>query len=179
MFVGITTDWRVVLIGDDVKSAQKENAASAISQWATPRRSLFQDIFGDSAFVEVDKAQAVAEPWRADMPLKHRSDLFSQPAYLAPSLDDLFTPLLEGLVRRIKADDTNIPNHNAVASVDAPMDVDVDDDPVPDKLSQRTSIVDSKQLDALIKVFKLHSVNGMLCHTHFSGLSLNSVIQYL
>lgn len=97
--VAITHSWKVVLIGDSVPSSLEEGlfpkAISANEQ--RQNRTLFQDIFGVSAFEEdlsVDQLSMSAALSRkgVDHPL---SDI---PAFATPSFDTFFDPFLNAFM---------------------------------------------------------------------------------
>ncbi|KAF9486317.1 WD40 repeat-like protein [Pholiota conissans] len=95
--VGITHSWRVVTIGDADQTLHDEGlTARAVNNQQQPqKKTLFQDIFGISAF-------AATSPDTSTTPTLQRKDktheIFDTPAYLAPSLDSLFEPLITTLL---------------------------------------------------------------------------------
>ncbi|KAJ6519978.1 WD40 repeat-like protein [Mycena sanguinolenta] len=100
--VGITYDWKVVVLGENVHVAKEEGSASRelASQPAPQRRTLFQDIFGKSAFGEQTNATpsygaASARPWTG----RDSTGVFEDPAYLMPPLEKLFEPLMSGFLK--------------------------------------------------------------------------------
>lgn len=97
-FIGVTTYWRAVAFGDG-KSFQRENELTARElnlDQRPQKRSLFQDIFGTSAFLQ-DSSDIV--PVSSIPSLYQKSDvrtgdLFDKPTHLLPSLNVLFDPLM-------------------------------------------------------------------------------------
>jgi hypothetical protein len=102
--VGITQSWNSVVLGDRVHLPVDEgSSARGISADMSPhRRNIFQDIFGVSAFQDFPiqaPAPASAAPEDAIGLPKFNTPL-NAPAYLLPPLHTLFTPLVEGLLRK-------------------------------------------------------------------------------
>ncbi|KAF7339337.1 WD40 repeat-like protein [Mycena sanguinolenta] len=100
--VGITYDWKVVVLGENIHVAKEEGSVSReiASQSAPQRRTLFQDIFGKSAFGEQANAvqssgPTTARPWTG----RENTGVFEDPAYLMPPLEKLFEPLMNGFLK--------------------------------------------------------------------------------
>lgn len=109
--VAITHSWKVVLIGDSVPSSADEGLfPKAISPNEQRQdRTLFQDIFGVSAFGEdlhTDQLSvSVALPRKGvDHPL---SDI---PAFATPSFDTFFDPFLDAFMTPRDADNVKEAN---------------------------------------------------------------------
>ncbi|KAF8203796.1 WD40-repeat-containing domain protein [Pholiota molesta] len=96
--VGITHSWRAVTIGDSEQTLTEEGlTAKAMNNHSQQlqRRTLFQDIFGASAFASVSSDT----PQAASLQRKDKiHDVFDTPVYLAPSLDFLFEPLIKSFL---------------------------------------------------------------------------------
>ncbi|RDB29009.1 WD repeat-containing protein 75 [Hypsizygus marmoreus] len=161
LFVGITQEWSVLLFGDGAKLAKEEGsrAIGIASSSAAPRRTLFQDIFGKSAFTGPPilpvSADGTTDVWRG----KGAAELFDCPAYLMPPLEHLFNPFIEDRLRP-RPDDVNAP----IALEDE--DVDMEDEAAEPTLvgGQRARVVDQNEMDSFIDLFRKHSVNHV--HTH-------------
>jgi NET1-associated nuclear protein 1 (U3 small nucleolar RNA-associated protein 17) len=100
--VGVTHDWKVVVLGENIHLAKEEGAVSRelASHAAPQRRTLFQDIFGKSAFGEQTNAAQPApasssRPWTG----REGAGAFEDPAYLLPPLETLFEPLMSGFLK--------------------------------------------------------------------------------
>ena len=101
--VGITHDWRVVVLGDTQLPSRGDNLPTKGLDIAdrSEKRTLFEDIFGSSAF-----ANGNSEPLQSTSTMSShvrkqegsRHELFDKPAYLMPSLDNLFDPLVTSLL---------------------------------------------------------------------------------
>lgn len=96
--VGITHSWRAVTIGDSEQTLTEDGlTAKAMNNHSQQlqRRTLFQDIFGASAFASVSSDT----PQTASLQRKDKiHDVFDTPAYLAPSFDFLFEPLIKSFL---------------------------------------------------------------------------------
>jgi NET1-associated nuclear protein 1 (U3 small nucleolar RNA-associated protein 17) len=91
--VAITQSWKIVLIGDSVPSSTDEGLSpKAISpNEQRQNRTLFQDLFGASAFEE----DLPVDPPSTSVALSRKGTLLSDiPAYASPSFDTFFDPLL-------------------------------------------------------------------------------------
>jgi len=102
--VGITHDWRVVLLGDTQLHSRDDNLPTKGLDIAdrSERRTLFEDIFGSSAFANGDSEslQPISTMSSHIRKLEgSRHELFDKPAYLMSTLDTLFDPLVTSLLR--------------------------------------------------------------------------------
>lgn len=156
-FVAITDKWSVVLLGDDVKPPQEEGATGRGLKGSAPaaKRTLFQDIFGASAFVGVAPPPSVAEKpagWKG----KEVEKIFDAPAYLMPPLDTLFDPLMDDFLTLRKPEDTT-GGDEVHAEEDVEMDGEGDDDPilVGNRL-ERT--VEGGEMAAMVELFMNHAI---------------------
>jgi NET1-associated nuclear protein 1 (U3 small nucleolar RNA-associated protein 17) len=112
--VGITKSWSVVLVGDEVSSPEKSMSSPTGLVLGQPerKRTLFQDIFGTSALVDVSKElpprsqppEAHTQPWTG----KEGAKFFDLPAYLTPPLETLYRPLMEGFLRPRNDNDVDL-----------------------------------------------------------------------
>ncbi|KAI5835962.1 WD40 repeat-like protein [Schizophyllum commune Tattone D] len=94
--VGISDKWDVLFIGDHVKAPEDAGARTQnISTEDTPyRRTLFQEIFGETA---LPTGPALAAPRPTAVAASEVQ--FEEPAYLMPSMDDVFDTLMSPFVR--------------------------------------------------------------------------------
>lgn len=107
-FVGITHQYSVVLVGDDVSTPVDEGSIgkTIISGLASnPRKTLFQDIFGASAFMDLSDFPAAFDSTstqginNATWSRKDAAGLFDAPAYLMPPIGSLFDSAMDGLLK--------------------------------------------------------------------------------
>lgn len=117
---------------------------------------MFQDIFGASAF-----AATATEVTPAPSLLRNDSklpDIFNTPAYLAPSLEFLFDPLVKSMLVARPAE-----VGPSVEEVEEDQDVAMEDEP---SVRASTSAVQSSrmpvpgEMDAFVKLFKHCCMTG-------------------
>ncbi|KAK7695299.1 hypothetical protein QCA50_002489 [Cerrena zonata] len=157
-FVAITDSWSVVLLGDDVKLPQEEGSTGRGLKGSAPsaKRTLFQDIFGASAFVGVAPSPPVIEKpagWKG----KEVEKIFDAPAYLMPPLDTLFEPLMEDFLTLRKLEDTT-EGEDIHAEEDIEMDAEGDDGPilVGNRLERTVS---GGEMAAMVELFMNHAIS--------------------
>ncbi|KAF5385093.1 hypothetical protein D9615_001275 [Tricholomella constricta] len=172
VFVGITYDWRVVLFGDGAKLAKEEGStATEIASSSTPiRRTLFQDIFGYSAFAEPPTVSTSVDGMNRPRSGKAATDVFDSPAYLMPTLEHLFNPLMDGFLKH-RPDDA--PEHVVPEEEE---EVDMEEEPAePVLVGDRSSrVVNQEEMDAFVEFFKKHSVK-CLSTAPVNGRSGNTI----
>ncbi|KAH9942941.1 WD40 repeat-like protein [Amylocystis lapponica] len=150
--VGITHAWSVVVFGDEVTLLEDEGAHArrVDKDGGSRRRTLFQDIFGKSAFADFAPESSTstaapdrAQPWRG----KEVAAIFDAPAYLMPPLEMVFDTVMDGFFTARSAEDAA--ENQDQEDEDAVMDVDEDDAPVvPAPRIER--VVDKTEMDALV-----------------------------
>ncbi|KAJ7492469.1 WD40 repeat-like protein [Mycena latifolia] len=158
--VAITHDWKVVVLGDNIQISKDEGSVSReITTDPSPqRRTLFQDIFGKSAFGEQASVMqppvpaSVARPWTGQA----GTDIFNGAAYLLPPLENLFEPLMNGFLKPRVAETSILP------SVAADRDVDMGGDDELATLARRDAnrVVDQKEMGAMVDLFKKHTLKA-------------------
>jgi len=159
--VGITSIWSIVLLGDHVEAPEAigSSARELGGLHSQQKRTLFQDIFGVSAFADVSNVPTSAV--QSEYPRLHGSQdvasLFEGPAYLMPSLETLFDPVMKTFLNpRIEGED--------VRNVDKPVhslsDEDVDmDQEGPILVTKATpSVIDPSQMEMLVDLFRTTAV---------------------
>jgi NET1-associated nuclear protein 1 (U3 small nucleolar RNA-associated protein 17) len=165
--VGVTQTWSVVLLGDDVHVPRDEGASTKElrSSGVVVPLSIFQDIFGPSAFVDFEETRphtstSVAGPSDA-LASTLRTDyakFFDARAYLMPPLETMFDSLMdEFLTPRIADDAESEEEHgDATRGDDTRMDVDEAAPEAPHTAAPR--IVAKAELDDFIELFQQHAV---------------------
>jgi len=160
-FVGITRDWNVVLFGDGARLIEEGSTAKEIAPISAPsRRSLFQAIFGKSAFDHSQSVQAVP----AERPGHCRTSkdvfgAFDSPTHLMPPLGNLYDLVMEGLLKRRSEtahDGTMVPG-------DDDIEMDEEDAVAVVADARRPRIVSREEVDTFIELFRKHSIQ---CLTH-------------
>jgi NET1-associated nuclear protein 1 (U3 small nucleolar RNA-associated protein 17) len=160
--VGVTNKYSVVLFGDDISAPATEGSrANTIVGGAAlgQRKTLFQDIFGASAFADLSHvpphvdSNSVVPP--SALP---RSDndvpvLLDSPAYLMPPIGSLYEPIMESFLKpRSQEDDIHL-----VEGIEQDEDVEMaeqsDDEPVTVR-GRQERLVDQKEMDLFVKLFQ-------------------------
>ena len=154
-FIAITHQWSVVLIGKNVKLAQEGSTAKEIVQGSShSRRTLFQDIFGQSAFAEPPSPRATLEGQNHSWDKTTAAEILDRPAYLMPPLEHLFEPLINGFLK--------LRSEDPVAEVLPDEDVDMKEEvseTVPVR-TRRSRPVQPEEMNAFVEFFKKQSVKG-------------------
>ncbi|KIP12046.1 hypothetical protein PHLGIDRAFT_399665 [Phlebiopsis gigantea 11061_1 CR5-6] len=169
-FVGITHTWSAVIFGDHIRLAEgEETSARGLAGAASvTTQTLFQDIFGRSAFTDLSARNAnVAVPasqgsaWKG----KEVERIFDTPAYLLPPLGSLFDPLMdEFLTPRTDTDAAPSSGANKYAER---QDVDVDMEGVEGPIlvgNRLERVIDQREMATMIELFKHHGL-------HYSGFA--------
>ena len=165
--VGITDNWDVVVCGDDVHPHAGEGSVARglfTSSQEPSKRTLFQDIWGDSALTGALVDPVVQEKVASTAPRNGQeiADIFGGPAYMIPPLETLFEPIMAHfLTPRPPEDETSrgpgLPGEDAE---DTNMDVDELQADVRLSSIQAERVIDAREMDALIHLFRHHSVKG-------------------
>ncbi|KAJ7161422.1 WD40 repeat-like protein [Mycena crocata] len=157
--VAITHDWKVVVLGDSIQISKDEGAVSReiIADASPQRRTLFQDIFGKSAFGEQASALKSSALTPAARPKpREATGVFDEAAYLAPPLESLFEPLMDGFLK-LRVVDTPDPSSVVPANDDVDMDVD-GFATAAGGIARRA--VDKNEMGAMIDLFKTHTLKA-------------------
>ncbi|KAI0308137.1 WD40 repeat-like protein [Multifurca ochricompacta] len=163
--VGITDKWDVVFIGDGVHPLAGEGSVTrglrAGSQ-ESHKRTLFQDIFGDSALSGAPVLQKQAADARTSRFWngKEITNILDGPAYLIPPLETFFDPLLSHFLtpRPLKDETGNVPGAPG-SEKKVSMDVDEPHDLLV-SAARTKRLVDDPEMEALIELFRRHGVKG-------------------
>lgn len=169
--VAVTQTWSVVLLGDAVRAPADEGAGAkeigSAGASVGPSRTLFQNIFGESAFAALaheqpkasTSAQALAShSWESSSTAK----LLDAPAYLMPPLESLFDSVMDGFLQERPEDDQD--DSAGIAGVaeeedEAEGDMEVEEGPV--IVGTRTDrVVDGREMGMFIELFRKHAVKG-------------------
>jgi len=140
---------------DESLPAQGLNVAGSFR-----KRTLFEDIFGSSAFANGDSESLQSISTMSSQPRKlegnrHR-ELFDKPAYLMPAIDTLFDPLVTSLLRsRISEVDPKIPEAD-----EEDEDVTMIDDTVQQPLfaTRPTRIPNQGEMELFTQLFRTTSI---------------------
>lgn len=153
-----------MLFGDSTSAPVDEGStAKAIVGGSTlgQRKTLFQDIFGASAFADLSNVPStvgsVSTPAASALPWNGNdvTGLLDTPAYLMPPIESLFEPLMDSFLKprpkEKERDDTpnTKPQDEDVEMADQSRDGDF---LVTETRQER--VVDQDEMDAFIKLFK-------------------------
>lgn len=156
--MGIVNNHSVVLFGDDVSAPADEGstAKATVAGAVGARKTLFQDIFGVSAFADPSLGirssvaqQGVALPWSGN----DTSALFDAPAYLMPPIASLYEPLMNGFIKQRSATTKQPDEPNGQLDDDVEMAGQSDDDVIIIG-AQRERVVDDEEMRLFVDLFK-------------------------
>ncbi|KAG9038849.1 hypothetical protein FRB95_014398 [Tulasnella sp. JGI-2019a] len=157
----IAEDGSLVLVGDTVSLPENEGAiemAKTLTKSGATRLSLFEDVFGRSAFRDLE--DQVKDPPRldidaADFGASIDLRLLDGPAYLLPPIETLFSSLMGGILKRSKGEAVN--DNVAEEEVEIAMEVDevdIAEDEQSEVISSRT--LDKAEMDIFVQLFQEH-----------------------
>ena len=152
--VALTQGSKVVILGDDPSISQAKPSPLSLG-FASQKTSIFQDVFGSP--LDLAGPSTVPDP-SAQQPVKPNTkngDAFPFPAYLAPSLSSLSSPLLKdflhvresgsaGQKEKEKADDSDEEMEDDFAGI------------TPESRPSATQLTFS--IDQMAQIFKSHSI---------------------
>ena len=181
--VGITDNWDVVFCGDDVSQLAGESSVARgliASPQGPHKRTLFQDIFGDSALsmVPIDpvaQKKTAATP-KPGIGKEIITNILDGPAYLIPPLETLFEPLMNHFLTPRPPEGLAASGSSIAGDEIDVMDVDEPRDSLLVSNARTERVVEAREMDALIELFRHHSVKGKL---YLGKLLQTSWIAYL
>ncbi|KNZ77003.1 WD repeat-containing protein 75 [Termitomyces sp. J132] len=160
IFVGITRDWDVALLGDSSKQTQKEGsiATGIISSSIPQKRTLFQDIFGKAAFAEIPSTTiSTSETQYTNHGKTMNPNAFAAPAYLMPAFDHIFDQIIGGFLQP-RSDDlrTGLPPDDE--------DVDMEEESAAIAFDGVSSVrvVSQEEMSLLVTLFRDQSIECAL-----------------
>jgi len=159
-FIGVNDLWDVVVFGD-LTMIPKEigESSNRLQLEGSKRKTIFQDIFGSSAFDGSPNEGTVKSLSHTTGGTEGES-IFSGPAYLTPPLVTLFDPLVHAFLtpRPLLAAGGN---EMECDDEDVEMDVEMDEDvevEVSTSTSRTLNSTLKKDVDSLVDLFRKHSV---------------------
>ncbi|KAG6868876.1 hypothetical protein C0993_008624 [Termitomyces sp. T159_Od127] len=160
IFAGITSDWNVVLFGDNFKLAKDNgSAATGIVSIPTPqKRTLFQDIFGKAAFSEIPSTTSITEGQYKNLGKATTAEVFTVPAYIMPTIEHVFDQLI-GRFLQPRSDE------KPTQIVHEDEDIDMDDEPAGTTfpgISSAARVVHQEEMDSLVTLFREQSMKCVL-----------------
>jgi len=163
-FLGISYNWSVVVFGDKSCSRKEETTTlkELIGISTVQGRTLFQDIFGKSAFPGAFNGTSQAPRISSEVHTESvdKADMiFEYPAYLMPSLDHFFDPLLESFLKT-SVHRADLSQEVAVAEQEED-DVDMEDSMSASITGESVGrCLNQVKLDVLTDLFRKHSICG-------------------
>ncbi|PFH49807.1 hypothetical protein AMATHDRAFT_146767 [Amanita thiersii Skay4041] len=165
-FVGVTTSWGVVSFGEDILQVTQEGShGNKIATNATPlKRSLFHDIFGESAFTHLPEERPTLQSISSSGAGRLGSTLgiFDGPSHTLPPISVVFDDIMEGFLQT-QPRDTERPT-----VVEEDEDVDMEGEPpeVVTLESQRlqTRRIDQEEVNSLVSLFKTQIIGRKLVY---------------
>ncbi|KZT30806.1 WD40 repeat-like protein [Neolentinus lepideus HHB14362 ss-1] len=165
--VGITTAWNVVMLGDYLppreEGATDAQAIAGRIEVGT-RRTLFQDIFGKSAFTDHSNKQS--QPLSSDQSYTWNNNLktgmLEGPSHLLPPIETMFDSLMAGYLQprlppHTEEDEQDDSRDDMEEDVDVNMNLPGTMTPV--ILGSRADrVVSYQEMDMFVELFKQHAV---------------------
>ncbi|KAF9225467.1 WD40 repeat-like protein [Gyrodon lividus] len=162
--VALTHKYGVVVMGDNITLPEDSGAsAKALHKGpAAPRRSLFEEMFGVSAFTDLsnqhtretasqsESGTGAVIPWRSS----ETASFFDAPSHLMPPISTLFEPLISSFLRLRMTED------EAVAAQAEDVHVEAEDDMPVDSVQDEAGFVNGSGvsteavLDVFVPLFK-------------------------
>ncbi|CCA69810.1 hypothetical protein PIIN_03751 [Serendipita indica DSM 11827] len=151
-FVSITNSGSLLFIGDIDFQRDDEAGSKLLESGEEERPSIFQDIFGKSAIVEQPASTTRSAPERvASLDQSVDWALLDGPSHLLPSIDALFDPLIDSLLRK---QDSALPpaeKHHTLLDDDAQMDT-APDGTGPVRVKARE--ITQSEIDFFVELFR-------------------------
>lgn len=169
--VGITEKYRVVLFGDEVLSVTDPGASAhgltgqSISKQAN---TLFQDIFGKSAFADVSVGSSTSLGVTRDKS-NNFADILDVPAYLLPSVETIFDTAMGSFLQPRPSEEPAPASQSLEASEDVHMEF--------EEQTSARSFVEDEEIGMLIDFFRDVAVKGK--HTTLDSLVTCADIPFL
>lgn len=165
-FVGITQSWNAVIFGDHVRLVETEETTGRGLVGAGPvtTKTLFQDIFGKSAFESLTALNAnvglpsvqTGSSWKG----KEVERIFDIPAYLMPPLGTLFDSFLDDFLTP-RTETETAPGSKKEQNADQ-QDDDVEMEGVEPAIvvgNRLERVVDHRETTAMIELFRSHGLH--------------------
>ena len=165
--VCITHDWEICLVGDNVWLPDEEGASgnNISERQEKVKLSLFEDVFGRSAFKSLERTWEDSERNRLLAASKSAGKsgkidlrLLDGPAHLLPPLETLYTSLMSGLLQEVAIRED--PEDQGAADQDDQMDVvEEEEGAVPTEVGSRVAerVVSQAEIDMFTVLFKEHA----------------------
>ena len=121
-------------------------------------KTLFQDIFGSSAFADLSHIPSNVNSNSEPQPVRSTNDvavLLDAPAYLMPPIESLFEPLIGSFLKLRSKDDAMHVAEGKEQQQDEDVDMAGQSDDEPVTLGDRRKrLVDQKEMDMFVELFR-------------------------
>lgn len=173
--VGITNKYSVVLFGDNTAVPVDESSTAKAIVGGTilkERKTLFQDIFGISAFTGLTNVSSIVDSpsltTTNSLPGSGNdvAGLLDMPAYLMPPIETLFNPLMDSFLK-LRSEEENKCSIEEIKHQDEDVDMagqSRDDFIVIETRQER--LVDQNEMGMFIELFR--QIKGLLFTLYFS-----------
>jgi hypothetical protein len=159
--VALTQGSKVVVLGDDPSISQAKPSSLSLG-FASQKTSIFQDVFGSP--LDLAGPSTLPEP-SSQQPVKANSkngDAFPFPAYLAPSLSSLTSPILKDFLHVRESGPTGQKEKETAEDSDEEME----DDFAGVSSESRPSVTQlAFSIDQMAQFFKSHSICEFAPHS--------------
>jgi NET1-associated nuclear protein 1 (U3 small nucleolar RNA-associated protein 17) len=183
--VGITLSWKVVVFGKNLNISTvdpSKHRGIAADNTLIQKRTLFQDIFGSSAFQDTtseSKPGPSSSGTAAVVPGATSSivsESFSSPAYLMPSMETLYDSLIgaylgpRGIAKPTVGPEGHLQREGADSEEEDEDAMDVSPEHM--VLNRDHRVVSGEEMDNLSRLFAIHAIDR---ESFFSWLRLENV----
>jgi NET1-associated nuclear protein 1 (U3 small nucleolar RNA-associated protein 17) len=146
-----------------VRPEEGASARSIGALGATSSRTIFEDIFGQSAFIDVHApAQASRSVVPSDETSGDYTGFFDARAYLMPPLESMFDALMDTFLKPRSVEQVKPEDAIEEAREDEDMEMEVDEKAETETFSDpRHRVVDDRELDQFVELFRRHAVEGL------------------
>ena len=167
-FVGITSNWAVVSFGEQAFPLRAEDTSSnkISSEAVSHRRTLFQDIFGVSAFDHAASERPVQMPFSTAVLPRSKAPVsaLDGPSHLLPPMSNIFETIMEDFVHETPSSASMA----QVIDVDEDVDMEVDAPELVAPPKHTTRHIAQQEMDVLVNLFKSHTI-GCMYHRSTAG----------
>ena len=160
-FVGVTDNWAVVSFGEQAFQLQAEGASSnkISAEVVSHKRTLFQDIFGLSAFDHSTSERPAQTSFSTTVLPRSKAPVsaFDDPSHLLPPMSNIFETIMEDFINEIPTSASTA----QVIDADENVDMEVDAPELVATPKHWTRHVGQEEIDSLVNLFKSHTVGCM------------------
>lgn len=167
-FVGITSNWAVVSFGEQAFPLRAEGTSSnkISAEVVSHKRTLFQDIFGVSAFDHAASERPIQMSFSTAVLPRSKASVsaFDDPSHLLPPMSNIFETIMEDFVHETPTSASTA----QVIGADEDVDMEVDAPEVVATLKHMTRHIGQQEMGVLVNLFKSHTI-GCMYHCSTAG----------